>query len=341
MGTTVVLVVHNQVALTRACLESLRATTSPFALCVIDNGSTDGTEALVRDARWPWPLRYERNAHNVGLIRALNQGGRHAGEEFVCFLHNDTEMLTPGWLERLESAANRPGVGLVGLYGAQALRRDGRFVGRSIVHCLVEGESPSASVPRAVPAPASAPMSAPTPRAESASMPRGEPAPVPRAEPAPVPRAVTAPVPRAVTAQMVDVAAVDGVCLLLRRRLLDAVGGFDEGYGFFHGYDRDLSFAVRAAGHRCVVVDAPFIHRGGGTRVGPSAPRALEADLADRRAALARFADKWARRLPCDVRTMRERVRARVEALWGRRASGHAGPGPAGARRPVHRQPWR
>ena len=29
-----------------------------------------------------------------------------------------------------------------------------------------------------------------------------------------------------------------------------AVGGFDEGYGFFHGYDRDLSFAVREAGPR-------------------------------------------------------------------------------------------
>src|SRR5262245_4768677 len=61
---------------------------------------------------------------------------------------------------------------------------------------------------------------------------------------------------------MAEVAAVDGVCLALRRAVLEAVGGFDEGYGFFHGYDRDLSFAVREAGRRCAVVNSPFIHRG-------------------------------------------------------------------------------
>src|SRR3989304_2653288 len=31
----------------------------------------------------------------------------------------------------------------------------------------------------------------------------------------------------------VEVAAVDGVCLFLRRSLLETLGGFDEGYGFF------------------------------------------------------------------------------------------------------------
>ena len=43
MATSVVLVVWNQLELTRACLESLRACTTPFDLCVVDNGSTDGT----------------------------------------------------------------------------------------------------------------------------------------------------------------------------------------------------------------------------------------------------------------------------------------------------------
>jgi GT2 family glycosyltransferase len=265
MRTTVVLVLHNQLALTRACLDSLRATSTPLSLCVIDNASSDGTEAFLRDGRWPWPVGYARNADNAGLIRALNQGGRRAETEFVCFLHNDTEMREPEWLARLEAAAVRPDVGLAGLYGARGLRRDGRFVGRSIVHCLV-GEARM---------------------------------------PGPV----------------VEVAAVDGVCLFLRRALLDAVGGFDEGYGFFHGYDRDLSLAVREAGRRCVVVDAPFVHRGGGTRTGPGAPRRAEEDLADRRAALARFASKWARRLPCDVRPVRERVAGHLAGWWARRGS--------------------
>ena len=100
-----------------------------------------------------------------------------------------------------------------------------------------------------------------------------------------------------------EVAAVDGVCLFLPRAVLAEVGGFDERYGFFHGYDRDLSFAVRATGRRCVVVDAPFVHRGGGTRTAPSAPVSAPADLAQRREALARFAEKWKRALPADVRS--------------------------------------
>jgi len=249
----VVLVVHNQEALTRACLDSLRSTTAPFELCVVDNASTDGTQAYFRDFPLPYPLRYERNADNVGLIRALNQGARLATGELVCFLHNDTEMREPAWLERLAAAlGDGRRVGLAGLYGARRLRRAGRYVGRTIVHCLDGG-------PRM---------------------------------PAPV----------------VEVAAVDGVCLALRRALLEEIGGFDEGYGFFHGYDRDVSFAVRERGLACVVVDAPFVHRGGGTRTGDHAPVAAPADLRQRRDAMARFARKWRHRLPSDVRGIRERI---------------------------------
>ena len=245
--------VHNQEALTRACLESLRATTTPFELCVVDNGSTDRIEDAVRSLALPFPLRHHRNDVNAGLIIALNQGARLASGEVLCFLHNDTEMREPAWLERLVSALGDGGqVGLAGLYGVRRLRRDGRYVGRTIVHCLEGG-------PRL---------------------------------PAPV----------------VEVAAVDGVCLCLRRALLDAIGGFDESYGFFHGYDRDLSFAVRERGLRCVVVDAPFVHRGGGTRTGDRAPEGAARDLEQRRQAMARFGAKWQHRLPSDVRGIGERI---------------------------------
>src|SRR5262245_38102122 len=156
------------------------------------------------------------------------------------------------WLARLRAALEEPRVGLAGLYGARRLRRDGRYVGRTIVHAL-----------------------------EGVATLRGD---------------------------ISEVAAVDGVCLMLRREVFDAVGGFDEGYGFFHGYDRDLSFAVREAGHRCLVVNASFVHRGGGTRTGEAAPMRTAEDLAQRRAALARFATKWGHRLPADVRGARERI---------------------------------
>ena len=252
--TSVVLVVHNHPALTRACVESLQATRGPFELCVVDNASDEATvEYLDRLAR-SVPLRYLRNDQNLGLIRALNQGAELATGDLLCFLHNDTELRDPRWLERLQGAvASTARIGLAGLYGVQRIRRDGRYVGRTILHCLEE---------------------APTLRTPLA-----------------------------------EVAVVDGVCLFVARDVLDAVGGFDEGYGFLHGYDRDLSFAVRELGLHCAVVNAPFVHRGGGTRTGEDAPVAAPEDLAQRQAALARFALKWRHRLPCDVRRLPERLR--------------------------------
>jgi GT2 family glycosyltransferase len=253
MATSVVLAVFDQLELTRACLESLRDTTAPFDLCVIDNGSGPETRAYFEQFPHTFPLSYHRNDENVGLIRALNQGANLARSEFVCFLHNDTEMSDPRWLGRLEGAVTSDRhIGLAGLYGARKLRGDGRYVGRTIVHCL-KG--------------------------------RG-----------------------ALSADVVEVAALDGVCLFLRRSLLESIGGFDERYGFFHGYDRDISFAVREAGWRCAVVNAPFVHRGGGTRTGEGAPRQAQDDLEERRRALARFAVKWRHRLPSDVRGVRERI---------------------------------
>ncbi len=141
MATSVVLVVWNQLPLTRACLESLSADPTPFDLCVIDNGSTDGTRAWFEEFPLPYALTYHRNDVNVGLIRALNQGAALAKGDVLCFLHNDTEMRDPRWLDRLLSAVTSPTrIGLAGLYGVRRLRRDGRYVGRTIVHAL-EGES--------------------------------------------------------------------------------------------------------------------------------------------------------------------------------------------------------
>jgi Glycosyltransferase like family len=121
---------------------------------------------------------------------------------------------------------------------------------------------------------------------------------------------------------VVEVAAVDGVCLFIPRALLHEVGGFDEDYGFFHGYDRDLSLAVRAAGYRCAVVNAPFAHRGGGTRTGAAAPVAPAQDLAQRREVLGRFVNKWGHALPLDVRTLRERLADRVRSIAATRGQG-------------------
>src|SRR5215813_10538568 len=106
-ATTVVLVVFNQLALTRACLDSLQRTTEAFDLCIVDNGSTDGTPAFLSEQARSHPLTYHRNDANVGLIRALNQGARLSRGETLCFLHNDVEMREFRWLARLRAALDR------------------------------------------------------------------------------------------------------------------------------------------------------------------------------------------------------------------------------------------
>lgn len=251
---TIAMSVFDQLALTRRCMESLRATTEPFRLVVVDNGSTDETPRFFERFEHPYPLRFERNPENRSVIATLNRAWRMADTEYVCLLHNDVEMAEPAWLARLLLALAEPAAGLAGLEGIKRLRRDGRYVGRTIVHSF-------------------------TPRPT-------------------------------VRAPWEEVAVVDSVCMCLPRALLEAVGGLDEGYGFYHGLDRDLSFAVRERGRRCLVVRAPFTHHGGGTRTRgfTAEPERARRDLTARRQAMDRFRAKWGHRLPCDVRSRRERV---------------------------------
>jgi GT2 family glycosyltransferase len=252
---TLVMPLFNQLALTRACLESLKPTTEAFRLVVIDNGSTDGTREFFRAFPYPYPLRFIENEDNTSVIASLNRAWRAVETERLCFLHNDTEMLDPAWLTRLVSALDDPTIGLTGLFGAKRMRRGGRFVGRTIVHSLAEG---------------------PTVR------PPGE-----------------------------DVAIVDAVCMCLSRRLLESIGGLDERYGFYHGFDKDLSLAVRERGLRCRVVHAPFHHHGGGTRSRDfdRDPERERRDLALRTVAIDHLMAKWGHRLPVDARPLATRVR--------------------------------
>src|SRR5262249_32628235 len=138
--------VSNQVALTRACLDSLRLTTEPFQLVVIDNGSTDETPRFFERYASMYPLRFARNPANESVIVTLNRAWRMAETEFVCILHNDTEFPEPQWLSRLLGPFEDPETGITGLYGVKRLGRNGRVVGRTIWDSLAEG--PTVRSPR-------------------------------------------------------------------------------------------------------------------------------------------------------------------------------------------------
>lgn len=114
---TVIVVTWNNLALTQACLASIFADPSrpELEVVVVDNGSTDGTPAWLREeaAREP-RLRLILNEDNRGFAAANNQGLEVASGEYVVLLNNDT-VVTRGWLRTLVAHFRRdPRLGLLG-----------------------------------------------------------------------------------------------------------------------------------------------------------------------------------------------------------------------------------
>lgn len=86
------------------CLSSLgRQTIRSFEVIVVDNGSTDGSIALI-ESGFPW-VRLIKLPKNTGFAHACNIGITESRAEYVALLNNDTEA-APGWLEGLHKAAD-------------------------------------------------------------------------------------------------------------------------------------------------------------------------------------------------------------------------------------------
>lgn len=99
----ITVVTHNRLALTRRTIESvLRFTCEPFALCVVDNASEDGTREYLLGLKAQGRLRqltlFEKN---MGVACACNTGWAAADADYFLKLDNDIEILHHGWLENL------------------------------------------------------------------------------------------------------------------------------------------------------------------------------------------------------------------------------------------------
>jgi GT2 family glycosyltransferase len=120
---TIIILTWNGLAYTKRCLETLRARTAfpDYEIVVVDNGSTDGTVEYLRSLPW---LRLFENRDNQGFVKGNNRALAECGgdSDFV-LLNNDTEIIQPEWLSRLQATAySAPEVGVV---GARLRRPDG------------------------------------------------------------------------------------------------------------------------------------------------------------------------------------------------------------------------
>lgn len=123
---SIIVPTKNKSRLLRRCLESIeqKSTYGNYEVIVVDNGSTQ-----------PSVLNYlgsirEKSRHHVlsfdqpfNYSRLNNFAVENAHGEFLLFLNNDTEVITPEWLEEMAGHAQRTAVGAV---GAKLIYTDGR-----------------------------------------------------------------------------------------------------------------------------------------------------------------------------------------------------------------------
>jgi GT2 family glycosyltransferase len=111
--------------LLRTCLDSiLSCSTYPkFEIVLVDNNSTDPRTLQLYQELQPRPeVRVVEDPAYFNFARLINTGAAAATGEYLILLNNDTEVLTPDWIEQLLMYAQFPEVGAV---GAKLLYPDG------------------------------------------------------------------------------------------------------------------------------------------------------------------------------------------------------------------------
>jgi GT2 family glycosyltransferase len=120
----VVLVCWNNRTYLEPCLRSLfdAHMRNAIDVVVVDNGSTDGSQQLLRE-EFP-QARVIQNDANVGLGRASNQGIECTSAPFVLLLNNDTVVNGPSLDALVDFMAATPDAGAA---GGTLLNEDGSF----------------------------------------------------------------------------------------------------------------------------------------------------------------------------------------------------------------------
>ena len=103
----------------RACIESVleKTTYDNYEIVLVENNSTESrtfeyySELLAEHAD---RVRVERWQGEFNFSKIVNYGVSRAGGEYLLLLNNDTELLTPGWMEQFVGICARGDVGAAG-----------------------------------------------------------------------------------------------------------------------------------------------------------------------------------------------------------------------------------
>lgn len=121
---SIVIPLYNKLDYTINCVKSLEKTLSlprkDIEIIVVDNNSTDGTEAFLKQLSDSFTTII--NDENLGFAQACNQGAAASTGRYILFLNNDTVAL-PGWLDTLVKAIEKDKK--IGVVGSKLLFPDG------------------------------------------------------------------------------------------------------------------------------------------------------------------------------------------------------------------------
>lgn len=123
-GVSIVIVNWNSGPQLAACCDSIVRHAGPLAreIIVVDNGSTDGSGALV--AGRPG-VELVRSPENLGFARACNLGARRASAAQLLFLNPDAQLFE-GTLQSAVAALALPRNRRIGIVGVQLVDASGR-----------------------------------------------------------------------------------------------------------------------------------------------------------------------------------------------------------------------
>lgn len=110
---TIVIPTRDRLDLLERCMASIetRSTFRRYQIVIVDNGSVDpATLGWLAASRWP-VIRYP---FEFNYARMMNYAVSALETDALLFVNNDTEVVSPGWIEALLEQALRPEVGAAG-----------------------------------------------------------------------------------------------------------------------------------------------------------------------------------------------------------------------------------
>lgn len=224
LDLSIAIVSYNTRTLVLDCLRSVFENSGNVTVEVIlvDNNSHDGTPEAVRN-QYP-TMSLIVNQQNRGFSKAVNQALELSSGRYLLMLNSDTR-LHPGALDHMVTCLDRePEIGAV---GCKQWTEDGRMYQSCFPFPSVRDHLTYAAFFHRC-----------APRLQGALASK---------------RAIDC-------SQSQDVDWINGACLMVRRDLMRACGGLDEGY-FMYFEDIDLCWAIRQKGYRIRhMADADVTH---------------------------------------------------------------------------------